>query len=184
MTEIAAFFASTYGKLAAVLGGIGVIWAGVKTIREIRKWLKDTADDRRARREAPNKLLALIQQMKDEQHQKDEAQQEQLNEIKSAVDGLNTRFDTVVDKLDGVDMQVGTMQNEKMNWAYVYYGIEHHPIPLATLTSLEMMYDQYVATGKHNHVPQDFKERLRTTLIKGSKTPAGVGGAVNKKEGE
>lgn len=168
MAELTAFFASWYGKLAAVLGAVGVLWAGFKTIQEIRKYISKTAESRRERRDAPQKLMALIRQSKDEQNERAARQQEQLDDIKRTIDGIGPRFDTLDSKLDLLDSQVGTMQNEKMNWAYVYYGIEHHPIPLATRTSLEQMYDQYTQTGKHNHVPQDFKERIRSTHVKGA----------------
>lgn len=169
MSGIATFLHAWYGKVAAVLGAIGVLWAGYKTIREVIKHAHETSASRRERREAPNRMLAMIQEIRSEQERTDAAQQEQLSNIKETMDGFNARFDTVDGKLNGLDSQVGTMQNEKLTWAYVYYGVEHHPIPLATLTSLEQMYDQYVSAGKHNHVPQDFKERIRSAYIRGAK---------------
>lgn len=64
-----------------------------------------------------------------------------------------------------LDEQLGTIQREKMMWAYHYYGIKHHPISIETRMSLQAMYDQYTADNKHNHVPHDFKDKINSAPL-------------------
>lgn len=168
MSRIAVLLSTTYGKLAALIGAATFIWGGVKTAHEIKKWATEIIKRYRERRSAPEKMLVMMQQLKKDQAAKDDAQQEQLTEMCRMMGEFNERFDTLEKKVDGVDSQVSTMQLEKMMWAYVHYGVEKHPIPIATRTSLELMYDQYTGNDKHNHIPQDFKEVIRKAPLKGA----------------
>ena len=163
-----AFLSTSYGALAALIAAVGVIWGGIKTAREIRNWISEVLARWREKKSAPEQTLALIQQMKTEQNARDEAQERWTAEISDRLDRFEGRFDTMDNAIHNVDSQVGTLQLEKMMWAYVHYGIEKHEISIATRTSLELMYDQYVEKGAHNHIPQDFKEIIRQAPIKGS----------------
>ena len=168
MQGILSFLSSTYGKFTVLAVALGVVVGFIKNGKEIRNWISELLEMYRKRRSAPEKTLELMRNMADEQAKKDETQKEQLSDIYKMLEGLDERFDTLEAKVDGVDSQVSTMQLEKMMWAYVHYGIKKHPISLATRTSLELMYDQYTENGKHNHIPQDFKEAIRCAPIEGA----------------
>lgn len=168
MERVIAFFSTSYGVIAAIIAAVGVIWGGIKTAREIRKWAAEGLRRHRERQSVPERTLAMVQQIQEEQAAKEGAQREWTDNITRRLDKFEARFDKLDQAIRGVDSQVGTLQLEKMTWAYVHYGIEKHPIPLSTLTSLEVMYDQYVEKGTHNHIPQDFKEVIRQAPIKGT----------------
>ena len=154
-----AFLSTTYGAFAALIAAVGVLWGGIKTAREIRNWISQILARWREKKSAPEQTLELIQQMKTEQAARDEAQERWMTETTARLDKFEERF-------DGIDSQVGTLQLEKMMWAYVHYGIELHEISLATRTSLEVMFDQYGQNSTHNHIPQDFKEVIRRAPLK------------------
>lgn len=163
MERIIAFLSTGYGALAALFAAVGVIWGGIKTGREIRKWVSEGLRRRRERRSVPERTLAMVQRIQEEQTAKDEAISKRLDKFEERIDALG---ETMVGAIEGVDQQVGTLQLEKMMWAYVHYGVELHEISLATRTSLEVMFDQYRTKGAHNHVPQDFKEVIRRAPLK------------------
>lgn len=94
----------------------------------------------------------------------------EINDKLTKLAADSTRSDEEIKgQLACIDEQVSTVQREKMMWAYTYYGLKHHPISLETKMSLEAMYDQYTNQGKHNHIPQDFKQRINTAPIEQSK---------------
>lgn len=164
--KIAAFLNTGYGALAALFAAIGVLWGGIKTCREIRKWLSGLLQRRRERLAVAERTLEMVQKIQEDQAAKDVEQREWMEKVTQRLDKFEGRFDAMDKAIGGVDSQVGTLQNEKMMWAYVHYGVEQHEISLATRTSLELMFDQYVEMGKHNHVPQDFKEVIRRAPLK------------------
>jgi len=49
---------------------------------------------------------------------------------------------------------------EKMMSAYHFYVVKKNPIPLNVQTALCVMFDQYIQSGRHNHVPADFKDKI------------------------
>ena len=163
MQRIIAFVSTSYGKLMALFAAVGVIWGGIKTGREIRKWVSEGLRRRRERRSVPERTLAMVQRIQEEQAAKDEAITKRLDKFEGRIDAFSEKM---VGAIEGVDQQVGTLQLEKMMWAYVHYGVELHEISLATRTSLEVMFDQYTIKEAHNHVPQDFKEVIRRAPLK------------------
>ena len=62
---------------------------------------------------------------------------------------------------------MATLQLKELNWAYMYYGIKHHPLPLHSKNSLKQMYEQYIASRRHNHVPADWPEKMNSCPIEG-----------------
>lgn len=168
MQKIVSFISTGYGALVALFAAAGVIWGGIKTFREIRKWISGLLQRHRERQSVPERTLAMVQCIQREQAAKDEMQRQWTDGITRRLDKFDERFDTLDKAISGVDSQVGTLQNEKMMWAYVHYGVELHEISIATRTSLELMYHQYREKGGHNHVPDDFIEVIRRAPLKES----------------
>lgn len=168
MQRVLTFLSTSYGTLVVLAGAMSIVWGFIKNGGEVRKWVVGLVEAHKKRKAAPEKTLELIRDMAEDQAKKDNAQQEQLNEMHKLLEGIDARLDTLENKVDGVDSQVGTVQHEKLMWAYGYYGIQRHPISITTRTSLELMYDQYTDDGKHNHIPQDFKEIIRKAPLEGA----------------
>lgn len=164
--KIVSFISTGYGALVALFAAAGVIWGGIKTFQEIRKWISGLLQRYRERRSVPERTLAMVQRIQEEQAQKDVQQRQWMDEVSGRLDKFEGLFDSVKESIVGVDSQVGTLQLEKMMWAYVHYGIELHEISIATRTSLELMYHQYRDKGGHNHVPEDFVEVIRRAPLK------------------
>lgn len=166
MEKIAAFLSTGYGALVALFAAVGAIWGGIKTFREIRKWVSGLLQRHRERQRVPERTLEMVQRIQEEQARKDEQQRQWMEEVSGRLDKFEGLLDGVKTSIAGVDLQVGTLQLEKMMWAYVHYGVELHEISIATRTSLELMYHQYRDKGGHNHVPEDFIEVIRRAPLK------------------
>lgn len=81
---------------------------------------------------------------------------------------LNDRFNTIEKDIIQLksDMrinndQTATVMLEKMMWAYHNYVLKHQKIPLDVQTALIEMATQYRTSGWHNHIPQDFEEKIQ-----------------------
>lgn len=164
--KIASFISTGYGALIALFAAAGALWGGIKTCREIRKWISGLLQRRRERQSVPERTLAMVQRIQEEQAKKDVQQRQWMEEVSGRLDKFDGVLDDVKKSITGVDLQVGTLQLEKMMWAYVHYGVELHEISIATRTSLELMYHQYRDKGGHNHVPEDFVEVIRRAPLK------------------
>lgn len=136
----------TWAGIVGFAGAVAILAGFFSNIGKLRKWFSTRLAARKARKDAPVKALALISEFKSQQEAVNADQQRQLDEIKAGVKGL--------------DEQVATVQREKMSWAYTYYGVKKKPVPQVTKSSLCDMFDQYTREGKHNHIPQDFKEKI------------------------
>lgn len=155
-----AIFDTLWGYIAATCGGIVVLTGGIAGINKLAKWVKMKYEKHIERLNESNKVLEILRIFQKEQNVKDEAQKTQLAKIFESLNNIN-------ESLESIDLQVGTIQNEKMTWAYIYYGLKQNPISLDTRTSLCRMYEQYTKGGKHNHIPQDFIEVISSAPIDG-----------------
>lgn len=91
--------------------------------------------------------------------------QRRIESIDEKIDKIVQRLDEIDERLAQTDEQTATLQNEKLTWAYVHYGVKKNPISLDTRSSLERMYEQYAKSGRHNHVPTDFVDKLHEAPI-------------------
>ena len=128
----------------------------MKTYESVVAWL-DRRHDKRVR---PDKIEKAIADLEAAQRERDERQERKMDEIMHRLDSIEA---TQTD----LGEQIATVQNEKLMWAYLYYGVEKHPIPLSAKSSILRMYNQY--KGKHNHVPDDFEMLLESAPVEGTK---------------
>lgn len=159
------FLAAWYGKLSAFLGAVAVLWGGAKAFGALKKWCADKYGAYVSRRDAPAKMLAAMEQMKAEQDKRDAGLQQQIEKLSARFGNMEQSIaDVKKDILENGD-QMATVQNEKLNWAYVYYGCEQHPIPYQTKCSLEQMYEDYHTRHMRNHIPEDWKEKIESAPV-------------------
>ena len=149
MTMIESFLQSAYGKFAAFAGIAATFWGFAKAVGALKRWIIARGVERRTKENLPKETYHLIQKLREEMDKHNAEHKEQLSEIKQKVEAL-------VEKQAFTEEQIATVQNEKLCWAYIHYGKEHHPITMATKTSFERMYEQYKNNGKRNHVPSDW----------------------------
>lgn len=114
----------------------------------------------------------------------DEMKQEnnkRFDEMDKKFEDMHRRFDEMdkqVHEIEGQIVQLSkdlynnteataTIALREMMWAYHYYVLEGNPIPLDVRTALCCMFDQYKVCEWHNHIPEDFKERLYACDIVG-----------------
>lgn len=134
-----------FAWLVAFFGGVATILGGIKAVDAVRKKAAE-------RRDAKEKALATrISDMVTG------ATKEELAEIRA--------------EIKTVSEQQGTLQSEKINWAYDYFVIKRKPLPIYQKNALEKMYKQYTGDGyaeaHQNGVPHDFLEKLSECEIVG-----------------
>ena len=124
-----------------LFGGMATIIGGAKAIGAIRAKLREN-------KEAKAKIMADAI-------------------AKSVIDAQAKELDGLRDQLQCIGDQVGTIQREKLNWAYDYFCIKGRPLPLIQKNSLEKMYKQYTSEGgaAMNGVPHDFLAKLSEAKI-------------------
>ena len=131
--------------LVAVFGGIATIIGGFEAVKAVRKHIMERRKEKE--NEQAKRIAAAVA----------EAQKEELGEIKR--------------ELRTVSEQQGTIQSEKINWAYDYFFIKRKPLPLYQKNAREKMYKQYTGNGygeaHQNGVPHDFLEKLGDCEIVG-----------------
>ncbi len=131
--------------LVAVFGGIATIIGGFEAVKAVRKRIMERRKEKEE--EQAKRIAAAVA----------EAQKEELVEIKR--------------ELRTVSEQQGTIQSEKINWAYDYFYIKRKRLPIYQKNALEKMYKQYTGEGygeaHQNGVPHDFLEKLGECEIVG-----------------
>lgn len=153
------FFQSAYGVVAAIAGVVATLWGLCKGIGALRKWIKNALDERKKIREMPMLMLDKIDEL-----------EKRFDDIDSQMRTMNSGLAEVKVKLDANDEATATIMLEKMMFAYHTYVLQGEPIPLDVQTALTVMFDEYMKSGMHNHVPSDFKEKIMACQIKGVTT--------------
>ncbi len=157
--------ATWYGKLSAFLSAVAVLWGGAKAFGALRKWIANQYEAHKERRDAPQKMLEALEQMKKDQEIRDAGLQKQIEELNGRMECMEKSLIDVQKGLRNNSDQIATMQNEKLNWAYCHYGRDHNPISLQTKCSLEQMYRDYHTNQKRNHIPDDWEEKIDSAPI-------------------
>lgn len=124
--------------LVAFFGGLATIIGGIKAVEAVKKRITD-------KKEVKEKNLV-----------------ERI--AKCVSESQKAEFAEIRNELKIVSKQQGTLQSEKINWAYEYFCIKRKPLPLYQKNALEKMYQQYTGNGEgeanSNGVPHDFLEKL------------------------
>ena len=162
MQVLTDFLTSWYGVAVALGAALSLFWGIAKAVGALRSWLHKRYTERQEQLASPKKLLDAIAALRtelvaqnEEQNRKIAALGEEVRRVEEAIDNNND--------------QVATLQLKELNWAYIYYGIKHHPLPLHSKNSLEQMYEQYTTGSKHNHVPADWREKINSCPLEGEK---------------
>lgn len=155
------FIETIYGKMVVLAGAAATLWGLCKAIGALRTWLKAKYKSYQERSEMPKKTLELLLALKAEMADSNRCNDQRLLEI-------TTKLGDILTKQEFTEEQVATMQNEKLCWAYMYYGKQQHPIPLQTKLSLERMYIHYTDSGRRNHVPDDWQTVMDSASVEGS----------------
>lgn len=155
------FIETIYGKIIVIAGVAATIWGLCKSIGALRVWVKNKFTKIRERRVMPQQTLDLILTLKAEVAENSKSNEQRLLEI-------NIKLGDILAKQEFTEEQVATMQNEKLCWAYMYYGKQRHPVPLQTKLSLERMYIHYKDSGRRNHVPDDWQVVMDSAPVEGS----------------
>ena len=134
-----------FALLVAAFGGIATILGGVKAACAVRKGFAERGTARE--RALATHIADMVAR----------AQREELAEVRA--------------DLRTVMWQQGTLQSEKINWAYDNFCIKRKPLPIYQKNALEKMYRQYTGDGdgkaRQNGVPHDFLEKLSECEIVG-----------------
>lgn len=153
------FLSTAYGQVAAVVTGLGVVYGLITYYHKTKVWVNKKIEEHRERQAAPQKILDLIQKMREDSDKRDDEMNDKLEHLKE-------RMECMENKLDLNDEATATLQSEKLNWAYDHYGVKRNPISIQTKTSLQEMKRLYTLRG-HNHLPEDWSDRINNAPIIG-----------------
>jgi hypothetical protein len=69
------------------------------------------------------------------------------------------KLDSVEGKIDGLDDSIARLQRDNIERAYCMFVIEHHYCPSGMKSSIQDMYDCYIAKG-YNHIARSRVEAI------------------------
>lgn len=150
--------------LLALATGTATIVGGIKAIDYISEKVKGWRKRKVEQRDAWKNVVMMIEQMQKAQGEKDDRQERMLSEIKREVGEHSDMLKQIVEKNDELSEQIGTVQSDRLNWAYDYFIVKRKPLPLYQRNSLERMYTQYTKGAKQNGVPSDFKQKISACM--------------------
>lgn len=152
------FLKTAYGQVTVLAAGVGTVWGLFKAAGALKKWFTATKfwTHHVQEKAIPHNTLVLLQDIDKRMQDNDEA----VAEIRKTIELI--KHDLFIN-----NESTATMMLEKMMWAYHTYVLQGNPIPLDVRTALCAMYDQYKTCEWHNHVPEDFKERINACKILG-----------------
>lgn len=164
-----------YVEFAAIAAAVAVIWGFVKAVGALKKWLTARKDDMIRKAQHEQKITNLVQtidsRIADINHKFNDINNKlnlmdnQFQKIETSVDKLDTKIKELKIDLYNNNQATATVMLKQMMSSYHKYVIEQHPIPLSVQIALCQMFDKYKVYGWHNHVPQDFKEKIKECKI-------------------
>ncbi len=146
----------------AIATGAATIVGGLKAVEYVSGKWKAWRKRKKEQRDAWKNVIAMIEQLQKVQGEKDGRQERMLAEIKREVGEHTATLKQITDKNDELSEQIGTVQSDRLNWAYDYFTVKKKPLPLYQRNSLERMYMQYTKGAKQNGVPSDFVQKIST----------------------
>lgn len=144
----------------ALATGIATIVGGVKAIDYLSEKMKGWRKRKTEQRDAWKNVVSMIEKMQEAQAEKDARQEKMLADIQKEISEHSHTLKQIVDKNDELSEQIGTVQSDRLNWAYDYFIVKRKPLPLYQRMSLERMYQQYTKGAKQNGVPHDFEKKI------------------------
>lgn len=134
-------FNQWYTALLAVSSFVATVWGLSKAIGALRRWIKAKFDKHKQHQGLQDKIMQTLE-------------------------CIDKKIDDLQRRITDNDDCTCTMMLEKMMDAYHYYVLSKNPIPLDVRTALCVMFDEYVKSGRHNHVPADFKQKIMECQVK------------------
>ena len=163
------FMNSAWGIFTQVMAVIAALYAAFKTSDAIKQGIRKRALKAQAMENLRADIENELSDISKKQTDRDDAQSKKIDQIIVSVKQFREDHDrhmrTLTEELQEIGAQTATLQNEKMQWAYSYYGKMHKPIPMVTRNALEQMYEQYTRNNKRNHIPNDFLDVIHSAPI-------------------
>ena len=163
------FMNSAWGIFTQVMAVIAALYAAFKTYDAIKQGIRKRALKAQAMDTLREDIETELADISKKQTERDDAQSKKIDQIIDNVKQFREDHDrhmkTLTEELQEIGAQTATLQNEKMLWAYSYYGKMHKPIPMVTRNALEQMHEQYTRNNKRNHIPNDFIEVIHSAPI-------------------
>lgn len=158
------FFNTVYGQLTIVATFFGTMWGLLKALGALRLWLKQRARMLKQYRQVPQKYLEAIGKLQQKINLNNQKIMLMLNQRKNEdqkkFDQVNNSIKKLSDDIYNNNQSTASMMLQIMMRAYHSYIIGKQPIPLDVRTALCEMFKQYKICNWHNHVPEDFVEKL------------------------
>lgn len=128
---------------------IGAIIGIIKGLQFIADLIKQKRRQRKQNKQMPERIMKSIALMT-----------QQVSKVHSQIKNINEKITNIQARLDDNDDATSTVMLQKLMWAYDYYVINKNAVPLNVRTALVVMFEQYTQSGRHNHVPSDFVDRI------------------------
>lgn len=164
------FIQTIYGQFAIIAAAVGVIWGFIKAVGAAKDWIRRLHDDRVRKAQNEQKMMRLVETMDGK-----------LADIKQRFSEIDKRFEKLDRQYDKTQNDIvrlsdavaevridirnnndatATLMLDEMMESYHVYVLQHEPIPLSVQTALCEMYDKYKVYEWHNHVPENFKQKI------------------------
>lgn len=145
---------STGWGLAVTIGaGLAIIVSLVKNIELIIAWFGKKAKDKVDHDDMEARIMQAVDNLDKNVRKRDEEQAKLIDKVFERIDELKA---TMAD----VQEQSSSLTYYQLMEAYTQHCVRKEPISVSKVASLERIYDAYIKGGR-NHVPGDFKEKLK-----------------------
>lgn len=158
------FFNTIYGQLTIVATFFGTMWGLLKALGALTSWLKQKSQALKVYKQAPQASFQAIKKI-----------QEKLDDTKKQlVDLVDMQCKIYSDRLSGIYRSIDTLNKSIYNnnectatimlqimmKAYHKHIIDGQPVSLDVRTALCEMFEKYKMCEWHNHIPDDFAQKL------------------------
>lgn len=148
---------SWWGTFAILAAGLAVVVGFVKGVESIKEWIAARARDKVSRDNMESRIMQAIDDLDKSVRATDASQL-------ARIDDLIKRTERIEATLVDVQEQSSALTYDKLMSAYSKHGVNHEPIGVAALASIQHIYEAYIKGGR-NHIPTDFTERLNSCPI-------------------
>lgn len=159
--DMASLLSSGWGVFAVLAAGVAVIAGAISSYRTIHSAMHSHAQRVIESEQMEVRIMAAIDDLDKRLTARDQETDKCIEEIANKLDNLK-------DQISDIQELAAASANDRLNEAYVTYGVKKMPISLNSVNSLERLYGAYKgANGTRNHIPEDFIARLHNAPMEG-----------------
>lgn len=171
------FLSTIYGKISAFAGAVALFWGLFKGLGALFAWIDKKITEiakkkafKKELEQLPQKTYDLVSKLSE----RIDIVENQISSINVDIADIKANSETNNLRYDDITREISTLSNrlhlngeatasvmlQKMMWAYHEVVDNKKVFPVDVRVALTVMYDEYKRCEWHNHVPEDFKERI------------------------